>query len=79
MAVELRMCCKYGHSNRTTPICFIWKPLFTGLSAMSHRCNQLENRICNTSLFAIHGGVPFRRSQPTSKAYAEKGHPLIMR
>src|SRR5215469_9680200 len=30
------MCCKYGHSNRTAPICSIRKPLFMGISAMLH-------------------------------------------
>jgi hypothetical protein len=37
-----RMCCNYGHLNRTRSICFIWKPLFTGLSAMSHRLQSAE-------------------------------------
>ena len=31
------MCCNYGHPNRMTPICFIWNPLFTGVSAMLYK------------------------------------------
>jgi hypothetical protein len=34
------MCCKYGRPNRTELICLIRKPLFTGLSAMSHRARR---------------------------------------
>ena len=41
-----RMCCKYGHPNRAESICFIRKPLFTGISAMSH-CTR-------KNLFATH-------------------------